>query len=155
MELSYEEMEALVLAEIDRHRVNPKQSTTNRNKKNGWEETPLLFRRQLIMKWMGEGLTKTNCVKRVMDRWGVCINASYDYVNDAIKFITQTYKEDTDHLKDIIFHKLESLVEDAMLHNDRKSALKAYDQICKMNGLYENKVEVKAETTINFDFGGE
>jgi hypothetical protein len=24
-----------------------------------------------------------------------------------------------------------------------------------MNGLYENKVEVKAETTINFDFGGE
>lgn len=153
MELTYEEMEALVLAEIDRHRVNPKQSTTNRNKKNGWEETPLLFRRQLIMKWMGEGLTKTNCVKRVMDRWGVCINASYDYVNDAIKFITQTYKEDTDHLKDIIFHKLESLVEDAMLHNDRKSALKAYDQICKMNGLYEQKVKTENTTTIQFDFG--
>ena len=155
MELSYEEMEAIVIAEIDRHRQTPKQPIANKNKKNGWQETPLLFRRQLIMKWMGEGLTKTNCVKRVMERWGVCLNASYEYVNDAIKFITETYKEDTEHLKDIIFHKLESLVEDAMLHNDRKSALKAYDQICKMNGLYENKVEVKAETTINFDFGGE
>lgn len=155
MELTFEEMEAIVLAEIDRHRQNPKQPIPNKGKKNGWEENPLMFRRQIIMKWMGEGLTKTNTVKKVMERWGVGHNSAYIYVNDAIKYIADTYKEDTEHLKDIIFHKLESLVEDAMLHNDRKSALKAYDQICKMNGLYENKVEVKAETTINFDFGGE
>lgn len=155
MELTFEEMEAIVLAEIDRHRQNPKQPIPNKNKKMGWEENPLLFRRQIIMKWMGQGLTKTNCVKKVMERWGVGHNAAYIYVNDAIKYIADTYKEDTEHLKDIIFHKLESLVEDAMRDNDRKSALKAYDQICKMNGLYDNKVEVKAETTINFDFGGE
>lgn len=153
MELTFEEMEAIVLAEIDRHRQNPKQPLPNKNKKNGWQETPLLFRRQIIMKWMGEGLTKTNCVKRVMDRWGVCSDASYNYVNDAIKFITETYKEDTEHLKDIIFHKLECLVEDAMRNNDRKSALKAYDQICKMNGLYEQKVKTENTTTIQFDFG--
>ena len=90
-----------------------------------------------------------------MDRWGCTKSSAHKYVTDALSFIADSYKEDADKLKDIIMHRLESLAEDALENRDRKSALKAYDQMSKLAGLYEDKVKVEADTTIKFDFGGD
>ena len=53
--------------------------------------------------------------------------------------------------------KLERLADDALAHNDRKSALSAYDQINRLNNAYTQKIEadVNQETTISFKFGND
>ena len=69
------------------------------------------------------------------------------------KAVSRFADEDYDKLKDILMHKLEALAEDATNARDRKSALRAYDQISKLAGLYTEKVEVQQDTNIHFDFG--
>ena len=119
----------------------------------GWGEDALTFRRQAIMELMGKGKSRTKIVNEISERWNVSKVSAYIYVKDVNQFLTDSYKEESDHLKDIIFHKLECLAEDALEHNDRKSALKAYEDIARMAGLYEDKVKVENSTTIQFDFG--
>ena len=119
----------------------------------GWGEDALTFRRQAIMELMGKGKSRTKIVNEISERWNVSKVSAYIYVKDVNQFLTDSYKEESDHLKDIIFHKLECLAEDALEHNDRKSALKAYEDIARMGGLYEEKVKVENSTTIQFDFG--
>jgi hypothetical protein len=121
----------------------------------GWGEDALTFRRQAIMELMGKGKSRTKIVNEISERWNVSKVSAYIYVKDVNQFLTDSYKEESDHLKDIIFHKLECLAEDALEHNDRKSALKAYEDIARMGGLYEEKVKLENNTTIKFDFGGE
>ena len=89
-----------------------------------------------------------------MARWDIHNAVAYNYINDAYDYIAETYKEDTPKLRDIAISRLESLAEDALLNRDRASALKAYDQINKLQGLYEEKVKTDNNVTITFDFGG-
>lgn len=121
----------------------------------GWGEDALMFRRQAIMELMGKGKSRTKIVNEISERWDVSKTSAYVYVKDVNQFLTDSYKAESEHLKDIIFHKLECLAEDAISSRDRQSALRAYEQIAKMGGLYEDKLKVENNTTIHFDFGGE
>ena len=58
---------------------------------------------------------------------------------------------------EIAVQRLESILEDALADKNRKEALQTIDLLNKIQGLYVNKVEadVKADTTIEFKFGGE
>lgn len=145
--LTDEEKSNIVLAEIDRLRQK-------RKNKHTWQETPLLLRRQIIIDLLGQGLSKTRIVEELMARWGVENSIAYRYVNDAYDYIAELYRDDSDKLKEIALSKLESLAEDAIASRDRTSALKAYDQINKLQGLYEEKLKTENKTSITFDFGG-
>lgn len=145
--LTAEEKSAIVLAEIDRLRQK-------RKNKHTWQETPLLLRRQIIIDLLGQGLSKTRIVEELMARWGIENSIAYKYINDAYDYIAELYKDDSDKLKEIALSKLESLAEDAIASRDRASALKAYDQINKLQGLYEEKLKTENKTSITFDFGG-
>lgn len=148
MALTIEQRDAIIIAEIARVKER-------RMRKQSWEEAPLLLRRQAIMDMLGKGMSRHSVVKEVMARWGVRTTSANLYVNDAHKYITESYKEDSVALREIIYHKLECLAEDAIASRDRKSALKAYEQMSKLGGLYEEKHKVENNTVITFDFGGE
>lgn len=148
MALTFEEKEAIIIEEIARVKKR-------KNLNQSWNEAALLLRRQAIMDLLGQGVSRQNIVRTVMDRWGVCCSSANVYVNDAHHYIAESYKEDNVHLREIIMHKLEAVAEDAISNRDRKSALKAYEQMSKLGGLLEDKVKVEAETTIVFDFGGD
>ena len=145
--LTAEEKNEIVGAEIERLRQK-------RKNKHTWQESPLLLRRQIIIDLLGQGLSKTRIVEELMARWNIHNAVAYNYINDAYDYIAETYKEDTPKLRDIAISRLESLAEDALLNRDRASALKAYDQINKLQGLYEEKVKTDNNLTITFDFGG-
>lgn len=149
--LTTEEIDNIIKAEI--FRLNPHNGVKGPKKGLSWREEQLFLRRQEIMKLYGKGMTKMSIMNEVMERWGCTKSSAHKYVTDALSFIAESYKEDADKLKDIIMHRLESLAEDAMGSRDRKSALKAYDQISKLAGLYEEKVKTENMTTIQFDFG--
>lgn len=146
--LTFEEKEAIILKELARVK-------DRRKLQQSWHEAPLLLRRQAIMDLLGRGMSRQNVVKELMARWDVCPATANSYVNDVNKYIAESYKEDTISLREVIFHKLEALAEEALANRDRKSALKAYEQMSKLGGLYEDKVKVEADTTITFDFGGD
>jgi hypothetical protein len=151
--LTTEEIDNIIKAEI--FRLNPHNGVKGPKKGLSWREEQLFLRRQEIMKLYGKGMTKMSIMNEIMRRWDCKKGTAYNYIEDAIDFIVESYKGDADKLKDVIMHRLESLAEDALDSRDRKSALKAYDQISKLAGLYEEKVKVEADTTIKFDFGGD
>lgn len=149
--LTTEEIDNIIKAEI--FRLNPNNGVKGPKKCLSWREEQLFLRRQEIMKLYGKGMTKMSIMNEIMRRWDCKKGTAYNYVEDAIDFIVESYKGDADKLKDVIMHRLESLAEDALDSRDRKSALKAYDQISKLAGLYEEKVKTENMTTIQFDFG--
>ena len=152
--LTFEQKEGIIMGMIEKMRNRTSGGNRNNNKAT-WGEEALMLRRQAIMDLMGKGKSRTKIVSELVERWGVNQSTAYTYVEDVNQFLSASYKEESDHLKDIIYHKLESLAEDALEHNDRKSALKAYEDIAKMAGLYEDKVKLENNTVIKFDFGGE
>ena len=152
--LTFEQKEGIIMGMIEKMRNRTSGGNRNNNKAT-WGEEALMLRRQAIMDLMGKGKSRTKIVNELVERWGINQSTAYTYVDDVNKFLSASYKDETEYLRDIIYHKLESLAEDAIEHNDRKSALRAYEQIAKMGGLFEDKLKVENNTTIQFDFGGE
>lgn len=149
--LTTEQIDNIIKAEL--FRVNPRNGVKIKRCGMTWREEPLFLRRQEIMKLYGKGMTKMSIMNEIMNRWECKKTTAYVYLEDAIDYIVECYKGDADRMKDIIMHRLESLAEDALDNRDRKSALKAYDQMSKLAGLYEEKVKTENMTTIQFDFG--
>lgn len=151
--------ELLTQAQIDKlimdehHRLSWKTCKNKAQKNNSWDEDIVALRRRTIMEMLGKGMTKMSISKDLGKRWDISESTAYNYIKDTFKYIAENYKEDYDKLKDILMHKLESLAEEATEARDRKSALRAYEQISKLAGLYTEKVEVQQDTNIHFDFG--
>lgn len=151
--------ELLTQAQIDKlimdehHRLSWKTCKNKAQKNNSWDDDIVALRRRTIMEMLGKGMTKMSISKDLGKRWDISESTAYNYIKDTFKYIAENYKEDYDKLKDILMHKLESLAEEATEARDRKSALRAYEQISKLAGLYTEQVELKQETNIKFDFG--
>lgn len=149
--LTQEQIDDIIMKE--HHRLSPKTCKSKAQKNNSWDEDVVVLRRRTIMEMIGKGMTRMSIAKELETRWDISNTTAYNYIRDTFKYIAENYKQDYDKLKDILMHKLESLAEDATNARDRKSALKAYDQISKLAGLYTEKVEVQQDTNIHFDFG--
>lgn len=151
--LTQEQIDDIIMKE--HHRLSPKTCKNKAQKNNSWDEDVVVLRRRTIMEMIGKGMTRMSIAKDLEKRWDISNTTAYNYIRDTFKYIADNYKEDYDKLKDILMHKLESLAEDATNARDRKSALKAYDQISKLAGLYTEQVKVEADTNIKFDFGND
>lgn len=123
--------------------------------KKAWTDYAINIRRQVILDLLGQGLSYPRIEQELMARWECGHTSVCTYYKDAVNYLSEGSEEYKEHIKEIMVHKLESLAEDALAHNDRKSALSAYEQINKLNNLYVNKVEadVKDNVVIRFDFG--
>jgi hypothetical protein len=149
--LTQEQIDDIIMKE--HHRLSPKTCKNKAQKNNSWDEDVVVLRRRTIMEMIGKGMTRMSISKELEKRWDISNTTAYNYIRDTFKYIAENYKEDYDKLKDILMHKLESLAEEATEARDRKSALRAYEQISKLAGLYTEKVEVQQDTNIHFDFG--
>lgn len=149
-----EEIDNFIRAEINR--LGPKgKGHPRRRGATSWREEPLLLRRQAIMRMLGEGKSKWTIITDLMARWGVAETTAKGYVKDCYTFIADSYKEESDTLRETLMHKLESMVEESLASRDRKSALKAYEMLAKIGGVLDDKIRLEGETTIKFDFGNE
>lgn len=151
--LTQEQIDDIIMKE--HHRLSPKTCKNKAQKNNSWDEDVVVLRRRTIMEMIGKGMTRMSIAKELEKRWDISNTTAYNYIRDTFKYIAENYKEDYDKLKDILMHKLESLAEEATEARDRKSALRAYEQISKLAGLYTEKVEVQQDTNIHFDFGND
>lgn len=122
------------------------------NKKNRWNEAELCLRRQVITDLLCQGLSSTRVKQELMSRWEVSGASAIHYIKDAIESMASDNEVFIEKARDIMLHKLEGIAEDALAHNDRKSALSAYEQMNKISGLYKDKIEADVKTEIKFDF---
>lgn len=120
-----------------------------------WSEADVMLRRQVVLDLLGQGLSKRRVCEEICSRWEVSASAAYIYYHDALDAMVADNKEVVEKYRDLQIGRLEALAEDALAHNDRKSALTCYEQLNKIGGLYTQKIEadVKEDTTIRFTFG--
>jgi hypothetical protein len=125
--------------------------------KCSWTERAKLLRRQIIIDYIAQGLSVRRIIKELQARWGIEHQTAFNYIKDATSYLGETVDVFNAHNSEIAQERLQSIMEDALANNDRKTALQACDLLNKVQGLYVNKVEAetKTSTTIQFEFGGE
>jgi hypothetical protein len=151
--LTDEEIDNIIIAEKQRLTHTTIKGHPRQKGASKWREEPLLLRRQVIMRLLGQGKSRWTVVLELRDRWGVCDRTANEYVKDAFKFIADSYRNDNETLREVLMHKLEAIAEDAIASRDRKSAIKTYETMAKLGGLVDDKIRLEGETTVKFDFG--
>lgn len=126
-----------------------------RNQKNGkirWTEPLLLLRNSVVFDLMYKrGYSKRKTLDTLMTRWQIGQQKAYDYINIANAELKKTYEDDIDTIRNQQLEKLQQLYDDAVLHNEKKVALSALDQINKIQGIYDEHKTVTLEN-ITFEF---
>jgi hypothetical protein len=137
--------------------ANVKKGGKNCRKAPVWKEADIALRDSVIYDLLGQGLSKRRVAEEISSRWGCGYSTAYVYIQDALARLAEKTKPFVQYCKEEMIERLNAVAEDALAHNDRKSALKAYDEINKLNGLYEEKIDanIKGETEIKFKFGGD
>lgn len=154
--LSPEEQDKIVLQVIDKaYKRNKTEGKNNWGCK--WTDDAIAVRRQVIIEYLAQGLGHYRTAQEIQNRWKVAYKTAAGYIKDAVEYMGTNIAEINQYNYEIAVQRLESILEDALASNNRKEALQTIDLLNKIQGLYVNKVEadVKADTTIEFKFGGE
>ena len=120
-----------------------------------WQDYEVKYRNEVILGYLGQGLSKRRIVEECADRWGVSLKTMYKWVKTALESLTEDNEEFKQKIMDIQFERLSFISEAAVQDGDYTTALKAYDQLHKLMGLYSEKKELEVKNDIiKFDFGG-
>ena len=109
-----------------------------------------ISRKKFIASQLRRGKVPAQVIELVMEKYGLGKDQSYQLVYNVNKEINDSLKELYDNVADYLVRNLQSLAAEALDDKDRKSALKAYEQlakICKV-GADDNKIDFQ----IHFDF---
>lgn len=139
--------------EIDRMIRQKIEDNRHTEAKIRWKEHEVKYRNEVILGYLGQGLSKRRIAEECADRWGVTIRCMYNWIQIAIESLTEDNEEFKQKIMDIQFERLSFISEAAVQNGDYATALKCYDQINKMMGLYTEKKEVEVKgNTIKFEF---
>lgn len=112
--------------------------------------------KQIVIRYIHElmkrGLSKLEIKNYIEDKTNFRANTIYRWINIAYDALTADMDESIEQTRAITKERLERILQDALENNNYNIALKTTEQLNKINGLYQEKVEVKADTTINFEF---
>jgi hypothetical protein len=112
--------------------------------------------KQIVIRYIHElmkrGFSKNEMVHYIREKTNFKLDTIYRWINIAYDALTADMDESIEQTRAITKERLEKILQDALENNNYNIALKTTEQLNKINGLYENKLEVKADTTISFDF---
>lgn len=112
--------------------------------------------KQIVIRYIHElmkrGLSKHEIKNHIADKTKFTADTIYRWINIAYDALTADMDESIEQTRAITKERLEKILQDALETNNYNIALKTTEQLNKINGLYEQKVEVKADTTISFEF---
>ena len=140
--------------EIDSIIINRIHSTSRRGGKGEWTEEEIMLRNSVVLDYLGKGVSRNETRKILMRRWDVSDASARRYIKDALEELVADYDEFSEYTREQHLQRLEEILEDAMAHSDRKSALSALDQMGKINGLFVDRkdVRVSGDEPISFEF---
>lgn len=142
-----EEVDAIIVPVIE--------DCKNKVQKKGkirWTEPLIALRNSVIFDLMYKrGYSKRKTIDTLRARWQIAEQRCYEYINAATDALMATYTDDIETVRNKQLEKLQEIYDDSMEHNDRKTALKALDQMNKIKGIYEEKAQITVEN-IQFTF---
>lgn len=142
-----EEVDAIIIPVIEDCKAKRQKKGKIR-----WTEPLLLLRNSVVFDLMyKKGYSKRKTIDTLMARWQIAEQKAYDYINIANAELKKTYEDDIDTIRNQQLEKLQQLYDDAVLHNEKKVALSAMDQINKIQGIYDEHKTVTLEN-ITFEF---
>lgn len=134
-----------------------KTKRSNWNKRTGNERKYKEEERLLIYRYIHElmrrGFTRKNIIHRLMDKVDkMSYESANKFTKDAMKYLVADADDTLDETREIARERLTDIYKKAVENNQPKIALTALNELNKINGLHENKVEVKTDATITFEF---
>lgn len=104
-----------------------------------------------ICKRLRQGAVPKMLIDEVCERYGVSQSHSYTVVYECNSAINKSLEEISRDASEYIFRNLQSIIEDSIKNNDRKSALQGLRQLAEIGKLTENKTEVVVNFGFNYD----
>ena len=125
------------------------------HRQTGWTNEELLIRHQLILKWIGEGTPRMDVARRLTNIWNVSDSSAHLYVQQALKYLSESTDEYRDYVRDTQVSKIEKFIEDCKSAGKMKEAAMFQEQLNKIFGIYNESKElkIKTEEPIKFEFG--
>lgn len=119
-----------------------------------WQDYEVKYRNEVLLGYLGQGLSKRRICEECADRWNVSIKTLYKWFKIALESLTEDNEEFKQKIMDIQFERLSFISEAAVQDGDYATALKAYDQLHKLMGLYSENKNITIDN-LKFDFGTE
>lgn len=124
---------------------------SNNERKYREDEKLLIYR--YIHELMRRGFTRKNIVHHLMDKIDkMSYDSATNFTKEAIQYLVADADDTLDETREIARERLTDIYKKAVENNQPKIALTALNELNKINGLHENKVEVKTDATITFEF---
>lgn len=120
-----------------------------------WTEGELQLRHSVILEYIcNQGLSKSETAKQISDRWNVTVKTATRYINEAVESLTRDFEDYKEETRKVHLERLESIMQTALENGREDLALKALEQMGKVNGLFEQKIDLNSKNTtdIHFDF---
>lgn len=131
-------------------RHNPR---TVKNSKPKWTEEEKTIRRWFILDLFRRGQSKIKINHLLQTSLEISYSTANKYIKDALEYLTESNEETIENMRNTARERLEGIIQTCVETHRMKEAISALDQLNKINGLYVQNVEVKADTTMTFNFG--
>jgi hypothetical protein len=123
--------------------------------KDFWVGHKLELRRLYIQKCINDGMSKPMVHQRLKELLGIETQCAYRYIKDAMDNLVENNEEVKKYYRDIQISRTEQLLNMSIARGDLKNALTANEQLNKINGIYNEKVETEVKHIYKFNFGGD
>ena len=121
-----------------------KKETTIRKMERPTMETKR--RKKEVLQKYRTGWSRKKIADWLEEQYNIGATQAYKIIHDAILDLCESTKDvDYEEVRKTQLERAEELLEIARERNDIKSAIKAQDMINRLNGLYVEKQEIKAE----------
>lgn len=130
-----------------------KKETTIRKMERPTMETKR--RKKEVLQKYRAGWSRKKIADWLEEQYNIGATQAYKIIHDAILDLCESTKDvDYEEVRKTQLERAEEILEIARERNDIKSAIKAQDMINRLNGLYIEKQEIKAEIeTWTFEYG--
>ena len=130
-----------------------KKETTIRKMERPTMETKR--RKKEVLQKYRKGWSRKKICDWLSDQYNISETQAYKIIHDAILDLCESTKEvDYEEIRKSQLERAEELLEIAREKNDIKSAIKAQDMINRLNNLYIERQEIKAEIeNWTFEYG--
>lgn len=145
-----EEIDGAVRAFIASFPAKGGKNTSNQT----WDGEILELRNFVIYEYIRQGLSRERIYEELGNRWGISRQSFNRYYKEALESLVVENKDIIDEARKKTIERLENIAALAIDEGRLDVALKAQDQLNKINALYTDKKEVEV-TGLRFDFGGE
>lgn len=143
-----EEIDAAILAHINSMPRNGGKNTKNQT----WDGELLELRNMVVYDYIRQGLTYRRCCEEIANRWNISMKTAEKYYKEAMNSLVVESEEVVDEARKIAIERITGIIEDCINRGLYDQALRAQDQLNKINALYTEKKEVEV-TGLKFDFG--